>query len=162
VAPLRLAVPADIVLIVDAPLTVVVPPEILADVVCPRLAAETVPPEIALFNAPVTETVPPEIPLVMVALLPKLVDPAPESVVTVTVPVPPLKFTVPALVNVPTLWPAVPEIVAEPVPVVVKSLPDLKLTAVKVAPSLTVIPEVPPKDPAEAVSVPAEIVVVPE
>jgi hypothetical protein len=51
----------------------------------------------------VTATVPLEIPLVMVALLPKVVEPAPDKVVTVTVPVLPLKFTVPALERVPTL-----------------------------------------------------------
>jgi len=52
--------------------------------------------------------------------------------------------------------------VAEPLPTVVKLLPDLKSAAVKIAPLLTVIPDVPFKDPADAFNVPAEIVVEPE
>ena len=95
--------PAESVATVDAPLMFAEPPEIFAAVVCPRVPAVTVPAEMALFNAPVTATVPLEIPLVIVALLPKMVEPAPDKVVTVTVPVLPLKFTVPALERVPTL-----------------------------------------------------------
>jgi len=41
-------------------------------------------------------------------------------------------------------------------------MPDLKSAAVKVAPLLTVISDVPASDPAEVVNVPAEIVVEPE
>ena len=51
---------------------------------------------------------------------------------------------------------------AEPEPTVVKSLPALKLTAVKVAPLLTVMPDVPASEPVDAVNVPPETVVVPE
>ncbi len=160
--------PEESVATVAAPLTLVVPPEILAAVVCPRDPAVTVPEEIALFNAPVTLTVPAEIPLVMVALLPKLVLPAPESVPIVTVPDAPLKFTALAvvlllLVRVPTVWPAVPEMSATPVPLTVKLIPELKFTASSFAPEATVMPDVPPRAPAAvAARVPALIVVAPE
>jgi len=53
-------------------------------------------------------------------------------------------------------------IVAVPVPLTVKSLPDLKSTAVSFAPVLTVIPDVPPRAPAIAARVPALTVVAPE
>jgi hypothetical protein len=110
-APVDVNDPDEKVPTVAAPEILTVPPEILAADVWPRLAAETVPLEIAPFNAPVTETVPPEIPLVIVALLPKVVDPAPESEEAVIVPVPPLKFTVPELLIALTDSP-VPEILA--------------------------------------------------
>ena len=83
-----------------APVRPLIPPEIAPVVVPVTVVA---PLEIAAFKLPATITVPAEIPLVMVALLPKVVEPAPESVVTVTVPVLPLKFTVPAFDKVPTL-----------------------------------------------------------
>ncbi len=71
------------------------------------------PPEIAAFKLPATPITPSEIPLMIVALLPKIVEPAPDKVVTVTVPELPLKFTFPALATVPTLSP-VPEMSAAP------------------------------------------------
>jgi len=151
--------PPDIVVTVAAPVEVSEPAESVPTVEAPLTL--TVPPEMELFNAPVTLTLPAEIPLVIVALLPKEVVPAPVRVVTVTVPLAPLKLTVPALLKVPTLWPAVPEMVAEPVASVVKLEPDLKSTALRVAP-LTVTPDVPPRAPVEVVSVPALTVVAPE
>ena len=95
--------PRESVFTFAAPVMLAVPPEIFAAVVWPRVPAVTAPPEIALFNAPVTATVPSEIPPVIVALLPKEVEPAPDKVETLTVPDPPLKFTVPALDKAPTL-----------------------------------------------------------
>jgi hypothetical protein len=73
-----------------------------------------------------------------------------------------LKLTVPALVRAPTVWAAVPVIVAVPVPLTVKLIPELKSTAVSFAPVATVIPEVPPRAPAaDAARVPALTVVAP-
>ena len=81
VAPLRLSVPAETVPRVATPVTVVVPPEI------------------SEASVPTTVTVPAEIPpLVMTALLPKRVEPAPEREARVRVPVAPVKFRLVAVV----------------------------------------------------------------
>lgn len=98
-APVKVLEPPEIAPL-TAPVKSFVPPEIAPVVVPVTVVA---PPEIAASKLPVTATVPSVIPLVMVALLPNEVEPAPDNVETVTVPELPLKFTVPALDTVPTL-----------------------------------------------------------
>ena len=72
-----------------------------------------------------------------------------------------MKLTVPALVRVPTVWAAVPVNVAVPVPLTVKSIADLKSTAVSFVSVATVILEVFLRAPARAARVPALTVVAP-
>ena len=65
-----------------------------------------------------------------------------------------------AFVTAPRERPAA-EKVAKPVPLRLSVAVDFASTAVRVAP-LTVMPEVPPREPASVTSVPAESVVAPE
>jgi hypothetical protein len=143
-----------------ASVTVVLPP-VMADEV--SASAETVPPEMAEVSRPVTMTVPPAMPPVVAASLAKEVCPPPPSEPIVTVPVAPVNRSAPtvvfALVTAPRLRP-VPDNVAKPVALRTSVAVDFASTAVSVAP-LTVMPEVPPREPASVMSVPAERVVAP-
>ena len=177
VAPFRLAVPAVIVVIDVVPPTVRVPRLRVVTIALPPIVvappvieeelsepAETVPPEIAEVSKPVTTTVPPEIPPVVAASLAKEVWPPPPSEPIVTVPIEAVNCSAPtvvfALVTAPRLRP-VPENVAKPVALRTSVALDFASTAVSVAP-LTVMPEVPAREPASVTSVPAETVVAPE
>ena len=128
VAPLRFAVPEMSVPTVATPPTVSVPPlkvvtpaAPVTEVVPPvteaeeREPAETVPPERSVVSRPMTVTVPAETPAVIVASLPKRVEPAPVSEARVIVPVSPEKFRLLAVV---LAWVTAPEIV-RPVPEIV-------------------------------------------
>ena len=131
VVPLRFAAPEVSVSIVATPPTVSVPPlkivtpaAPVTEVVPPvteaeeREPAETVPPERSVVSKPTTVTVPAETPPVIVAALPKRVEPAPVSEARVIVPVSPEKFrllaVVLAFVTAPESVRPVPEIVAVP------------------------------------------------
>ena len=102
-------VPPVRVEILELPLAVNAPPDIVEMVATP---AVTLPPVIAPFNVPVTETVPAEIPLVLVkvALFENAVVPEPDKLVAETVAEVLVKFTLPELVIAPTAL--VPETLA--------------------------------------------------
>ena len=134
VAPLRLSVPVVRVVMVATPLTVVEPLLLLNEVIAAasvmvlvppvtevelRVFALTVPPLKVPVSRPTTVTVPALTPPVMVALLPKRVEPAPASEARVIVPEPLVKFrelaVVLEFVTAPAMVRAVPLIVAVPV-----------------------------------------------
>ena len=177
VAPLRLAVPEVSVVIVAIPPTVSVPPlkvvtpAASVTVVVPPVKAdevsalaETVPPEMAEVSRPVTTTVPPAMPPVVAASLAKEVWPPPPSEPIVTVPIEAVNCSAPTVVlafaTFPRERPAA-ENVAKPVALRLSVAVDFASTAVRVA-ALTVMPEVPAREPAPVTSVPAETVVAPE
>ena len=134
VAPFRFNVPVVRVVMVATPLTVVepleelkvvmlavsvmvfVPPVMLEEL---RVLALTVPPLKVPVRRPTTFTVPALMPPVMLALLPKRVEPAPASEARVIVPEPLVKFralaVVLAFVTAPAIVRSVPLIVDVPV-----------------------------------------------
>ena len=175
---LKLTMPPLRVPTVEAPLTVVVPLEMVvafnefAVMVPPEIVEAVKPPptftlavaEIAEVKLPATLTLPCEIPPVILALLAKVEDPAPERVAAVIVPLPE-KFRLPSLVTAPIerLSPVMVAVAYESSERLAFVPP--KLTALKVVafvPPLSVTPEVPANAPEEAVSVPPDIVVAPE
>ena len=126
--PLNVAAPALIVPIVAAPPTV------------------TAPPRISEVSVPTTFTFPPEIPpLEIIALLAKLVEPAPVKLAAVIVPDPPVKLRLLAFDNAPIVK-LEPEIVALEVASNESVAVVFKFTAVSVAP-VSVTPEVPLSEP---------------
>ena len=157
----RRTVPPETVLVppvaVLAPVTVTTPP--VMDVVSSEKVV-TMPPEMVELRLPATLTTPPLMPPLMRASDEKFVVPRPERLVSVMRPVRAVKFRVPSLLTAPTVRPA-----AEKLPVPVAAMPRVAVLLTSTAMSVAAAPietaEVPPKAPAEAVTVPPEIVVAP-